>query len=344
MSNGSILVINGEQVRSLLENKEAEIIEVIKSAYLTHASGNTSLPHSLFLRFPNSTANRIIALPAYLESPKRRAGLKWIASFPHNVEKGMDRASAVLILNSPETGIPEAILEGSIISAKRTAASAALAAKYLCRGETYESLGIIGCGLINHEISRFLATACPNISRMVMFDRDRAKAEQVAQAYCEVSGISHISVVRSIEEVIGKCELISFATTASSPYVSDLSVCLPGCTVLHVSLRDLAVEAILSADNIVDDIDHVCRAETSLHLAERQMGNRDFIQCCLADILNGKALLRRQPGRTAVFSPFGLGILDLAVGDLVLSFAEEKGEGTRIHSFLPRAWQYEMSH
>ena len=78
--------------------------------------------------------------------------MKWVSSFPANMGRGIDRASAVVILNSPLTGRPEAILEGSIISAKRTAASAALAVKVFHQAEDNGSVGIIGTGLINFEI------------------------------------------------------------------------------------------------------------------------------------------------------------------------------------------------
>jgi ornithine cyclodeaminase len=112
-------------------------------------------------------------------------------------------------------------------------------------------------------------------------------------------------------------------------------MCPPGTTILHVSLRDLSVECILGADNVVDDADHVCRAATSLHLAEQRTGTRDFIRCGIGEILNGTAAPRTDPLGTTIFSPFGLGILDLAVAQMVAERAEEAQLGVRVDSFLP---------
>ena len=127
--------------------------------------------------------------------------------------------------------------------------------------------------------------------------------------------------------------LVSFATTALEPHVLDLSCCAAGSTILHISLRDISAGAILSADNVVHDIYHVCRAKTLIHLAEQSVGHRNFIRCALPDILTGAAAPRASDGRTCVFSPFGLGILDIAVSNLVYSRALAEQRGSVIESF-----------
>jgi 2,3-diaminopropionate biosynthesis protein SbnB len=336
VSGRNLLVITGPEIRGLLRGREREVSDAVELAYRQHAAGDTSLPQSTFLLFPEQPQNRIIALPAYLGGGRPVAGIKWIASFPGNAETGLDRASAVLVLNSVDDGVPETILEGSIISAKRTAASALLAAKSLAQ-EPPPSIGVIGCGLINAEILRFLMTAfAPRM--VVLFDKEPEKAARFAERVRGFLSGNQVVIAKEAEEVLGAAPLVSMATTASEPHIESLSRCPAGATILHISLRDLSVSSILSSDNVVDDVDHVCRARTSVHLAEKATGSRDFIRCNLGEILSGQKPSRRDLSSTVVFSPFGLGILDLAVGRLVRDLAAERGIGTRIGSFLPEPW------
>src|SRR6266581_4641096 len=150
-------IINGKTVSDIIRAHRDECVEIVRNAYLAHAHGKSVNPDSYFLRFPDKPDCRIIALPAYLGKSFDVAGIKWIASYPDNIHRGFPRASAVLVLNNYETGYPFAMLESSIISAARTAASAVLAADWLTgKAGRVRSLGIVGTGFIARYVYDFL--------------------------------------------------------------------------------------------------------------------------------------------------------------------------------------------
>jgi len=312
LPNSDILIIGALEVEAALKGREMQVLDAVQKAYETHSRGASSLPHSSFLRFPDSDKDRIICLPAYLGGDYQLAGVKWIASMPDNVARGMERASAVMILNDRVTGRPGAVIEGSIISKQRTAASAALASRVLAPGEP-GAIGFVGCGPINTAIAQFLTAVWPNVDRLMAFDLDPARAEAFGVAMRAQRPGADFKVASSMEDLLGECPMVSFATTAITPYVDDLDASPAGATILHISNR----------------------AATSIHLASQQEGDTDFVHGSLGDILLGKVNLPERDNRKLIFTPFGLGVLDLAVADLVMNTLAEDGGGTLIKSFLP---------
>jgi 2,3-diaminopropionate biosynthesis protein SbnB len=332
-------VISGAQVQHALQGRENQIVELVEATYRLHSAGESVNPPSYFLRFPDRPSSRIIALPASIGGQVRVDGLKWISSFPENVAAGIPRASAVLILNDHDTGYPFSCLESSIISANRTAALAASAADWLSRGRRRPTrVGFFGGGLIARYIHTFLAATGWSFDEIGVHDLSADSAAGF-RGYLERSGTaSRITVHDSAEQLIRSGDLVVFATVAGQPHVSDLSWFAHNPLVLHVSLRDLAPEIVLASTNIVDDIEHCLKANTSLHLAEQLTGNRDFLHGTLDDVMAGRVTVPAD--RPVVFSPFGLGVLDLAVGKYVYDEVVRSGELHVVDDFFHELHRY----
>jgi N-[(2S)-2-amino-2-carboxyethyl]-L-glutamate dehydrogenase len=317
-------VISGAEVKEALQGREQETVSLVDAAYRLHSAGDSVNPPSYFLRFPDRPSSRIIALPASIGGEVGVDGLKWISSFPENVAAGIPRASAVLILNDPETGYPFACLEASIISATRTGAMAALAADHLSRGRPRPArVGFIGTGLIARYVHTFLATTGWSFDEVGVHDLSADSATGFC-GYLDRSGEGgRITVHDRPEQLVRSSDMVVFATVAGEPHVSDVSWFEHNPLVLHVSLRDLAPEIVLASTNIVDDVEHCLKADTSPHLAEQLTGNRDFVHGTLDDVMAGRVTVPAD--RPAVFSPFGLGVLDLAVGKYVYDRVASNG-------------------
>lgn len=326
-------IINGKTVSDIIRAQRDACVEIVQNAYLAHAGGHSVNPDSYFLRFPEKPDCRIIALPAYLGDGFDVAGLKWIASFPGNVQRGFPRASAVLVLNRYDTGYPFAILESSIISASRTAASATLAAFWLNgQSRRARSLGIVGNGFIARYVYEFLVDTGWEIEEVQLYDRSPLESEKFIKTACHPERHRRVTVAPDVEGLIRACDLIVFATVAATPHITDSALFEHNPLVLHISLRDLAPGILLGAQNVVDDVEHVMKANTSPHLALQQTGNRDFVTGTLAEVMLGKCSVDRR--RPIIFSPFGMGILDLAVGKWVYDQAVAAGQDLRLSDFF----------
>lgn len=224
MENDTIVILKAADVRDLLAGQERAVMRAVRAAYETHRQGASSLPHSSFLRFPDDPYGRIIALPAYLGGEFAVSGIKWIGSYPSNHALGLERASATIILNSTRTGRPRAILEGSQISAARTAASAALAASYLHAGRDTTTIGFVGCGVINLTIARFLLTVFADVETLLVYDLAAERAQAFGRACQELRDGLRVQVAADIGGVLAGAALVSFATTAVEPHIADLAL------------------------------------------------------------------------------------------------------------------------
>lgn len=322
------IVVAGPDIAGILGGDKAKVRDIVASTYRLHDAGDTINPDSYFLRFPHKPNSRVIALPAYIGADVNRMGIKWISSFPDNLSRGIPRASAVLILNDFETGRPLACLESAHISAARTAASAAVAAEKLCTGAGL-TVGVVGTGVIASTILDHLNSSTVDVANVIAHDLDHERIAGFADRVRAEIGLDVDPV--GLDAAL-KADLVVFATTAGEPYVDADHRFTPDQVVLNISLRDLPPEVILASTNLVDDVEHCLKANTSPHLAEQATGSREFIHGTLGALLNGTVDV--PSGKPVIFSPFGLGVLDIAVGNYVMDRALEVGKATVIDGFI----------
>lgn len=330
MSMPSFKIYGATQIENWISKNVNQVVEIIEDVYLKNSSKQTINPDSYFLRYPNSK-NRIIALPASIEDENSISGIKWISSFPENISLGLDRASAVFIANDRKTGYPIACLEGSLISSLRTAASALIGAKYLHpNGNTIEQLGVIGCGLIAFNTIKLLKKYGWNIKRISLTDLSSERSDLFKN---KIKNFSSSIIVEDLEKNISSSDVILFATSAAVPYFKNQLSLKHNPTILHMSLRDISPEIILQAQNVADDIDHSVKAQTSLHLAEQIVNNRNFITEDISDFINKKSKI--DMNRTRIYAPFGMGILDLAI---VRAILDEEPATVDVSNFFPQPY------
>ncbi|UXY15817.1 2,3-diaminopropionate biosynthesis protein SbnB [Chitiniphilus purpureus] len=325
----------GSAINEIILNNKKNIIEVVRKTYIEHHRNRTLNPDSYFLRFPDRPNARIIALPAALTGEAPISGIKWISSYPENVICNLQRASAVLILNDYDTGYPFACLEASLISAARTAASAVLAADVLsprlnrrCKKVTF-----IGAGVISKNILDFFHSSSWVFEELDVVDLNQVDAIRFANFASEMYGSSLIATAStSIDSAVKGADIIVLATTTSEPYLLKSDLFNSGQVVLNISLRDLSPEIILTANNVFDDVEHCMKANTSPHLAEQKFGNRNFVTGTLAEAIVGDIQL--DENKPIIFSPFGLGILDLALGTYLFNLADQAGKNIAVPGFF----------
>ena len=325
-------VIDGKTSFEIINEYPEEVFNFIRKTYLAHEAGQTINPPSYFFKIPEKADARIIALPAAITDDDKVVGIKWIGSNPANIQHHFPRASATIILNDYETFYPYACLEGSIISAVRTAYSAVLAATEIKQHDKkIKKLGIVGNGLIAKYIYKAFIAQGWRISEILLFD----KAEEYSKKFSTyLHGDQHesVQIVKSLDELLIQSDMIVFATSALEPYIHDITLFNHNPILLNISLRDLDPKILLHSNNIVDDIEHVLQAKTSPDLAYQLCNHKNFINGTIGSLIQKKIVLDHN--KPTVFSPMGMGILDVALAYFIYKNAKENSKTVEIPDFF----------
>ncbi len=300
------------------------IVSTIMSTVWVMNSGDYAQPQKPYLRFGNPN-NRIIAMPAYVGGDVSLAGMKWIASFPANLDKGLARAHSVTVLNDASNGRPLALINATRVSEIRTAGvSAAVATQYFksARADTSVVAGIVGFGPIGQTHLDMLASILDErLEEVRIYDAREVKLDKVPAKLAD-----RIRVCSSWDEVYAVSDLFITATVSPERYIDRKPK--PGSLHLNVSLRDYQAKVARTFELIaVDSWSEVCREDTDIEVLHKEMGLQEHETHSIFDILYGNAFMALDAQSAALFNPMGMAAFDVAVGGQFYRQALADGAG-----------------
>jgi N-[(2S)-2-amino-2-carboxyethyl]-L-glutamate dehydrogenase len=255
-----MLYLNSAHLEGLGTNW-SHLISVIENSVRTLNAGNYSQPIKPYLRY-GDVSNRIIAMPAYLGGETSMAGIKWIASFPGNIEKNMARAHSITILNDQNSGKPLCMINANLVSAVRTAAVSGLITREYIRTNAKDkkiTVGIIGFGPIGRTHLKMIeAVAGGQIDRIYLYDLKTIQKDSIDCGMPE-----KVIVAGSWQECYDNADIFITCTVSDQAYIDHAPK--KGSLQLNVSLRDYKTATRKYMDVIiVDDWDEVCRQNTDI--------------------------------------------------------------------------------
>ena len=331
MSNVNFTYLSHEDVVKSGGLDILKTISDVEEVLIMRHRGECIVPHKVVLRKgtqeEESVTGRINALPGYLGKDKDIGGIKWVASFINNPhEHKLPRSSSLIILNSFKTGMPLAIMDGTIISAMRTGAVAGIACKHLAK-EGVTRLGMVGAGVIGRTVL-MAVKAIVDIREVDVYAIHRAHKIKFAKEMQEELGIS-INVVDSAEQALSGKDIIITATPAKQPYVKASWV-VEGSLYLHMSGYECEYEVVAQSDKIVvDNWEDVKKRNSQTPAIMYHDGklSDDDIHADIAEILVGEKPGRESQEERIFFNPVGMGIQDLIVAHRIYKTAKERNHG-----------------
>jgi ornithine cyclodeaminase/alanine dehydrogenase-like protein (mu-crystallin family) len=300
-----------------------EIIDALERMFKEKGKGRVQMPPKPEIH-PGEDG-LIHAMPAYIPS-LHAAGLKWVSAYKENSKKNLPYISGLVILNDPETGIPIAVMDATWITAKRTGAATAIAAKYLAREES-SSVGILGCGVQGR--SNLEALSCEfNIDRVKVYDICSDAAGKFAQDMAEIIQMK-IDVVDNPKEAVREMDLV----VTCGPLLRNPSPIIEADWLAEGAFAGPVDfdsywkgEALWRAERFAtDDI-----AQMEYYREIGYFKNTPQPYADLGEIAAGKKPGRQNPSERIICMNLGLALDDMAAGIMIYRKAIEMGIGAEL--------------
>lgn len=317
-------------------------INVVREAQARFAKGEVREPNKIVLRNANNSQSeqqgRFNGLAASIGTPVRTAiGMKWIASFPANRQLGKPRASALIILNCPQTGLPLAVMEGGLISAMRTGAMTGLGVRYLAPRQT-RKIGIVGAGLQSRTQILGLYTELPNVEEIVLFGRQISSAQAVADDCLRRWG-APVRVARTIEDALHDADVALTVTTAQQPLIRAQHI-KPGALTIQLAGHECEFEVIQQCEKIVTDEWETVKQRgimTPAIMHQQGLLRDEDIHANLGELILGTKIGRESDERIH-YCHMGMGVNDVALAWAVYETARARNLGISLPLWKESLW------
>jgi len=322
-SLGKLLYLSRAEIETLNISMK-EVIEAVEEAFREKAKGKSEAPPKPGVH-PQTNAF-IHAMPAYM--PKIGvAGVKWVSGFPENPKRGLPYISGLLILNDLATGFPICVMDCTWVTAKRTGAATAVAAKYLAR-EDSKTLGILGCGVQGRSNLEALMAVRNGLEEVKAYDVDARNLRRYVE---EMTAKYEVKVVpvNSPKEAVKNCDIVVTAgpILKNPKPVIDASWFRNGGFACPIDFDSYwKPEAIHSMDKFcTDDLKQLTYYKTQGYFSDVPE-----VYAELSEILSGKKRGRENLEERIMSMNLGLAIEDMATAKLIYEKAKKTGAGTEL--------------
>jgi ornithine cyclodeaminase/alanine dehydrogenase-like protein (mu-crystallin family) len=302
----------------------AEVVAAVEEALREKGCGRVEMPPKCGVHpMPESAIN---AMPGYVPAAKV-AGIKWVTRYLPNLEKGLPYVLGLLILNDPETGVPLCVMDCAWITAVRTGAASAVAAKYLARKDSRQ-VGILACGVQGRSNLEAMKVVFPELQFAKVFDIRRDTAERYAREMADLLKM-RIDVAETPEAAVGGADIV----VTCGPILHDpkpvvgLAWLKKGVFLSAVDLDSYIKPEVFNAAGklYTDDLEQFLGYSRQGYFT----GIHDPIGD-LGELVAGKKPARQSADEVTMTANLGLAIEDIAVAARIYRTARERGMGQRL--------------